>query len=350
MRPTTCQYARPFNGLSKSVKVGHKRASHPLAAEAALLFTAAIWGFAFVAQRQGMDHMGPFLFNGLRFALGCLPLLPFLFLHLRQSRNAPEHTEPSQQRRLAYHGVFLGLILFVAASLQQVGIQYTTVGKAGFITGLYVVLVPLLGLLLGTRVGPRAGIGVALAAVGLYLLTLGEGATGDARTTANLGDLLMFVCAIFWALHIITVGRWAPRIPWAPLAVTQFATCAIASLLVAAFTEPIRLANIQAGAVPLLYAGFISVGLGYSIQVIAQRQAPATPAAIIMSLETLFAVLGGWWLLAESLGPVQVLGCALMLLAMAMASVRPSQGLAADPSVPSISLSPTPGEQHDDPN
>jgi drug/metabolite transporter (DMT)-like permease len=350
MRPTTCQCVRPFSGPSKSVKGGHMRGSQPLAAAVALLFTAAIWGFAFVAQRQGMDHMGPFLFNGLRFALGCVPLLPFLFLHRRQLPNVAEHAEPHQQRRLAYHGVFLGLILFVAASLQQVGIQYTTVGKAGFITGLYVVLVPLLGLLLGTKVGPRVGVGVAFAAAGLYLLTLGGSATGDSRTAANLGDLLMFVCAIFWALHIIAVGRWSPQIPWAQLAVTQFVTCAIVSLLVAAFIESISLASIQAGAVPLLYAGFISVGLGYSIQVVAQRQAAATPAAIIMSLETLFAVLGGWWLLAESLGPTQLLGCALMLLAMAMASIRPLRDLPQTRQCLPFPSNQLPKEQHDDPN
>jgi drug/metabolite transporter (DMT)-like permease len=296
------------------------RESRALLAEGALLLTAAIWGLAFVAQRRGMDHMGPFLFNGLRFALGCLPLIPFL---LRRENGVNPPTEP-----MGLRGIFLGLVLFVAASLQQVGILYTTVGKAGFITGLYVVLVPLLGLFVGSRVDRRAMTGVLLAAAGLYLLTLHGKTTAtidDPRSLANMGDVLMLVCAVFWAVHILAVGRWAPRIPWAPLAATQFATCSVASLAVAAAAEPIDLAAILAGALPVLYAGILSVGLGYTIQVVAQRQAPPTPAAIIMSLETVFAVVGGWWLLSETLGGAELAGCALMLVAMVLASLRKTE-------------------------
>lgn len=258
--------------------------------------------------------MGPFLFNGLRFAMGCVPLLPFLIRSNKAPRRDVQHR--------ALRGIFLGFVLFVAVSLQQIGIQYTTVGKAGFITGLYVVFVPLLGLVLGSRIDLRSGVGVALAAMGLYLLTLGDSGMGDERTQTNLGDLLMLVSAIFWAIHILAVGRWATSIPWPELAITQFATCAAASLCVGLVLETISVDGIIAATVPLLYAGVLSVGVGYSIQVIAQQHAPPTPAAILMSLETLFAVVGGWWLLSESLGPRQILGCGLMLLAMLLSSIR----------------------------
>jgi drug/metabolite transporter (DMT)-like permease len=221
--------------------------------------------------------------------------------------------------------VLLGLVLFTAASLQQVGIIYTTVAKSGFITGLYVVLVPLLALFLGGKVPMRAWAGVGLSALGLYYLTLHvapTAAVADPRSAANLGDGLTLACAGFFALHIVAVGHWASRLPWAPLALTQFATCALASLVVAVATEEIDAGAIAAAVVPVAYAGLLSVGIGYTMQVIAQRQAPATPAAIIMSLETVFAVLGGWWLLAERLGAVQGFGCVLMLAAIVLASTR----------------------------
>ena len=293
--------------------------SRALVAEFALLGVAAIWGFAFVAQRRGMDHIGPFLFNGLRFALGCLPLIPFLLRSAGTSHIA--------QERVGLRGVLLGLVLFVAASLQQVGILYTTVGKAGFITGLYVVLVPLLGLLVGSRISRQVTAGVALAAAGLYLLTMvgDAGSERGPREATNLGDLLMLACALFWAIHIHLVGLWARRMPWPRLAMTQFATCSALSLLSALLFEQIIWTQVQDAALPILYAGILSVGVAYTLQVVAQRHAPPAPAAIIMSLETVFAVIGGWWLLGERMGRTELTGCALMLIAMMIASVRGSR-------------------------
>lgn len=296
-----------------SLTVDHR---HALMAEIGLLMVAAIWGFAFVAQRRGMDHIGPFLFNGLRFALGCLPLIPFI---VRSSSRPGVARQP-----VGWRGVFLGLVLFAAASLQQIGILYTTVAKAGFITSLYVIFVPLLGVVVGVRVSRLAGAGAALAALGLYLLTLFD--TGrvvsEPRMAANMGDLLMLAGALMWAVHILAVGRWARRMAWPRLALTQYATCAAASLVTALLVEPINLDGILAAALPVLYAGALSVGVGYTIQVVAQQHAPPTPAAIIMSLETVFAVIGGWWLLGERMGSTELLGCALMLMAMVLASIR----------------------------
>jgi drug/metabolite transporter (DMT)-like permease len=322
-RSSVCANSESDLGCSDTARVdvdtaqmSSRRPPRALIAEIALLAVAAIWGLAFVAQRRGMDHMGPFLFNGLRFALGCLPLIPFLLRSSGTSRVTPE--------RVGLRGVFLGLVLFVAASLQQVGIVYTTVGKAGFITALYVVLVPILGLLGGSRIPRHVMAGVMMAAVGLYLLTMvgDAGSARGPREAANLGDLLMLACALFWAIHILLVGRWAGRMPWPRLALTQFATCSAVSLLSAVLFEPIIWTQVADAALPILYAGLLSVGVGYTLQVVAQRHAPPTPAAIIMSLETVFAVIGGWWLLGERMGSTELTGCALMLLAMVIASVR----------------------------
>jgi drug/metabolite transporter (DMT)-like permease len=339
-----------------------------LVAAALLLLTAAIWGFAFVAQRQGMDHVGPFLFNALRFSLGCLPLIPFVMWSRTRARpdaragsvgderhgdaiaGAAGAAGPAavsdlgttgagaspRQRGVVPTGIVLGLFLFGGASLQQAGLQFTTVAKSGFITGLYVVFVPFLGLFLGLRLGPRAWGGTLLATVGLYLLTFGGAGPGDAteagggtvavgRAEANAGDLLMLACALFWACHILAIDRWANRLPWPQLAVTQFLTCAVLSLAAALLFEPIAWAGIAAAGGPILYAGLLSVGVGYTLQVVAQRDAPAAPAAVIMSLEAVFAAIGGWWLLSEALAPAAAAGCALMLAGMVLSALgRPA--------------------------
>lgn len=347
-------------------------------AEALLLLTAAIWGFAFVAQRQGMDHVGPFLFNALRFFLGCLPLIPFVLRARAAARSdaaagptadtssephngtvagsprgdaiagaagaagpaavsglgtTPDESVPKQRGVVAI-GIVLGLFLFGGASLQQAGLQFTTVAKSGFITGLYVVFVPLLGIFLGLRIGARAWSGTVLATLGLYFLTFGWGGAGGAsnpggavaagRADANVGDLLMLACALFWAGHILAIDRWGRRQPWPQLALTQFLTCAGLSLIAALLFEPIVWADIAAAAGPVLYAGLLSVGVGYTLQVVAQRAAPPAPAAVIMSLETVFAAIGGWWLLSESMAPAALAGCVLMLAGMVLAALRRS--------------------------
>ena len=276
--------------------------------EGLLLLAAAIWGCAFAAQRGGMDHVGPFLFNGLRFLLGCLPLLPFL-IQLRRRGSLP--FRGAEMAR----GVGLGVVLFGAASLQQVGIVYTTAGKSGFVTGLYVVLVPLTGLLWGQRAGRGRWLGAVLAMIGLYFLTITE------QFTINRGDALVLVGAFFWAAHVHLIGWLSPRTDAIRLACIQFAVCALLSLTAAALLETVSLTAILATAVPILYGGLCSVGIAYTLQVVAQQEAHPTHAAIILSLEGVFAVLGGWLLIGETLSPRGLLGCALMLAGMISAQV-----------------------------
>jgi drug/metabolite transporter (DMT)-like permease len=272
-----------------------------------LLFTAVIWGLAFVAQRVGMDHVGPFTFNGVRFALGALTLAPLLVAGRRSSFTAPV---PMRMRGFVFGGGALGVVLFVAASLQQVALLYTTAGKAGFITGLYVVVVPILGLFWGQRPSAGTWSGAALAAAGLYLLSVTE------TFRVEFGDGLVLVSALFWSLQVLLVAWLSPRTRPVELAFYQFSVCALLSLITAVLFETLEWAAVVAAAVPILYGGVLSVGVAYTLQVVAQRDAHPAHASILMSLEAVFAALGGWMLLGETLSLRGLAGCALMLTGM----------------------------------
>ena len=277
----------------------------------ALLFLVAmIWGFAFVAQRIGMDYVGPFTFNAVRFALGGLSLVPLLLI-TRGKPSKPASLMPqASARTLFWGGVLTGGILFAGASLQQVGLLYTTAGKAGFITGLYVVIVPILGLFWRQKTDAGTWIGVSLAATGLYLLSVTE------AFTISFGDFLQLVGALFWASHVLVIGWLSPRINAIRLAFWQFMICSILSLITAIFVETISLDGIVQAAIPILYGGVGSVGIAYTLQVVAQQDAKPAHAAIIMSLETVFAAIGGWLLLDELLSTRSLVGCGFMLAGM----------------------------------
>ncbi|MEI8094980.1 MAG: DMT family transporter [Spirochaetales bacterium] len=278
----------------------------------ALFGAALIWGLAFVAQRVSLDHIGAFTFNGLRFALGALSLLPLTLL-LKPSGI----TKVQAGWKSAFlPGLLAGVVLFAAANLQQVGLIWTTAGKAAFLTGFYILLVPLFGLFLKRRGHLGVWIGAALGLVGLYFLSV------SAAFTVEPGDLLELAGAVFWACHILVIDRFVPRLDPLKLSVVQFAFCSLLSLTVGLFVEPWSWSGLQAGLVPLLYAGFGSVGIAYTLQVVGQKGVAPGPAALILSLETVFAALGGWLMLNELLGARELLGCALMLAGMVAAQVR----------------------------
>ncbi|MGC9349318.1 MAG: DMT family transporter [Anaerolineae bacterium] len=279
-------------------------------ANALLLLTALIWGFAFVAQRVGMLHIGPYTFNAIRFGLGGLSLLPLI----RATRRRREHNAPLP--RLLLGGLLAGAVLFAGASAQQVGLVSTTAGKAGFITGLYVVLVPLAGLLWGDQAPWLTWLGAILAVVGLYFLSVTE------QLTLAPGDAWVLLGALFWTIHVHLIARLTQRIDPLPLAAVQFGVCSILSWAMALLTEPITWAGIDGALAPILYGGFMSVGVAYTLQVVAQRHAQPTPAAIIMSLESAFAALGGWLLLGERLDARGLLGAALMMAGMVLAQSK----------------------------
>ncbi len=281
-----------------------------------LLLTAAVWGFAFVAQRAGMDHVGPFIYNALRFAIGALTLLPIIIISNRKSRPLPNPDPSTSRFTLLRGGIFAGLILFAGATLQQTGLVYTTAGKAGFITGLYVVLVPIMALFWKQKVPIGTWIGVVLAAIGLYFLSI----TGTLSIAK--GDTLVLIGSFVWAGHVLLIGRYSPKVDPIKLACMQFALCSVLSLIVSLFAETTTIENIRLAAIPILYGGFFSAGIGFTLQIIAQRDAPPTHASIIMSLETVFAAIGGWWILSEMMTSRMLFGCVLMLVGMLMSSFR----------------------------
>ena len=283
--------------------------------DALLLFTAIIWGFAFVAQRLGMDHVGPFTFNGIRFALGVLVLIPFVVRNNMLSSNSDKKKHHLANRNLFTGGVFAGLALFAGASFQQVGLVYTTAGNAGFITGLYVVIVPMLGLIFKQRTNSGTWLGALVAACGLYFLCITD------KFTIAHGDFLELAGAIFWATQILIIGWLSPRMDPIKLAAVQYVTCSILSLVTAFLFEEITMIGIYRAALPILYGGVLSVGVAYTLQVVAQRNAHPAHAAILLSLEAVFAVLGGWLVLGEILTHRGLLGCGLMLTGMLMSQL-----------------------------
>ncbi len=274
-----------------------------------LLMAAAIWGFGFVAQRLGMESLEPFAFNGLRFVIGALSLLPLIWILKRRGR-LKGVADKDFLRQVLIGSLGCGGILFIAASFQQVGLLHTTAANAGFITGLYIVLVPVLGLFLKHSTGSNTWLGCAVAAVGLYFLSVGE------NFTIAYGDGLQLVGALFWAMHILAVDHFARRVAPVVLACGQFLVCALASFVVSLAMETTSMAGIQAAWGALAYAGLVSVGVAYTLQVLAQKHAHPAHAAIILSLETVFAAIGGVLFLGESLSGRALFGCGLMLLGM----------------------------------
>jgi drug/metabolite transporter (DMT)-like permease len=272
-----------------------------------LLTTAIIWGFAFVAQRVGMDFVGPFIFNGVRFALGCLVLLPLILKNGMSNNNHAEKIRPAKRKIGILGGFIAGAVLFSGASLQQVGLVYTTAGNAGFITGLYVVIVPILGIGLRHRTNTGTWTGAILAAAGLYLLSVTE------AFTISFGDLLVLIGAFFWAVHVLLIGWLSPQLDSFKLAFLQYAACSLLSLVVAAVFEDNTMNGMVQATIPILYGGILSVGIAYTLQVVAQKTAHPAHAAIILSLEAVFAAVGGWIILDEILTPRELLGCSLML-------------------------------------
>lgn len=278
-----------------------------------LLTAAAIWGFAFVAQRVGMEHLGPFTFNGIRFALGGFSLLPLIWFF----RKHPQaKIQPKETLSVTRMGLLAGIILFIAASLQQVGIIYTTAGKAAFITCLYIVLVPVAGLFLKHRLSTTTWVGCILTVIGLYFLCVKK------DFSIAYGDFLELIGALLWTTHILLIDHISRRVNTLKLASLQFATCSLLSLVVALFLESTTINAILQAGIPILYGGFASVGIAYTLQIIGQKNASPAHAALILSMETVFAAIGGFLILGEILGARELIGCALMLSGMILSQVR----------------------------
>ena len=287
---------------------------------AMLMLCAVIWGVAFVAQSAGMDYVGPCTFNGVRNFIACLALVPVM-LFARSIRAKGVKTEkgtarPGDNKKLLVGGgVLCGIFLCAASLLQQMGIQYTTVGKAGFLTALYIVIVPLLGIFLGKMPSLKVWAGVFLALVGTYLLSVQEG------FSISSGDVLVILCAVLFSFHILLVDRVAPHVDGVKLSCIQFFVSGVISMVLAFILEKPELGSILQAWLPLLYTGLLSSGVGYTLQILGQRKASPTVASLMLSLESVFAALAGWLLKGEALLPKELFGCVLVFAAVVIAQL-----------------------------
>ena len=277
-----------------------------------LVLAARIWGTAFVAQRLGMTYAGPLTFNGVRCLIGSLVLVP-VFLIFRPAA-------PVSGKKTLLAGLLCGLALFMATNLQQMGLVYTDAGKAGFITTFYIILVPVLGLFLRKKTGAVTWIAVAVALGGLYCLCMKP---GEMRVAP--GDLLVLGCAFFFAVQILVIDRFVQEVDGIKLSSIQFAVDGVLSLIAALiFEKPDFRAAFQ-GWGPLLYCGVLSCGVAYTFQILGQKDLHPTVASLLMSLESAFAVLGGWLILKEKLSSRELLGCGLMLAAVLLVQLAPAK-------------------------
>ena len=290
-----------------------------------LFLTAIIWGVAFVAQSEGMKYVGGFTFNCVRSLIGGVVLIPCIFLmrtwragepeQERQSGAAGAKPASNRTRTLLVGGVCCGTVLCIASNLQQFGIKYTTVGKAGFITALYIVLVPLLGLFFHRKVGKLVGFGVLFAVCGLYFLCIGE------QFTIGLGDLLVFFCALVFSVHILTVDHFAPMVDCVAMSCIQFFTCGILSAIPMLLFEQVSWEGLRGAAPTILYAGVMSCGVAYTFQVVGQKNVNPTVASMLMSLESVVAVIAGLVVLGQRPSKRELLGCVLMFVAVILAQI-----------------------------
>ncbi len=283
-----------------------------------LLLTATIWGVAFVAQSVGMDYIGPFTFNAVRSLIGAAVLIPCIaFLDKLKEKEGGEKalSKEGDKKTLFTGGIACGVILAIATSLQQIGIMYTTVGKAGFLTAMYIIIVPLLGVFSRKRVGPRIWASVMIAAIGLYLLCM----TGSFRL--EFGDILVLLCAFIFSFHIMVVDHFSPIVDGVRMSCIQFLTCGIlCGVCMFLFEEP-KPSLIIAAWQPVLYAGVMSCGVAYTLQIVGQKGMNATVASLIMSLESVISVLAGFILLHEVLSRRELAGCVLMFAAIVLAQL-----------------------------
>jgi drug/metabolite transporter (DMT)-like permease len=289
-----------------------------------LFLTAAIWGVAFVAQSVGMDYVGPFTFNSVRSMIGGLVLIPCIFLlnrwNPKEEKNIEnlekrEQNAKEEKRTLLKGGILCGIFLFAASNCQQIGILYTSVGKAGFITACYIVLVPILGMFLGKKTRMTIWLSVVLAVIGLYFLCMTE------SLSLGKGDLLILLCALLFACHILVIDYFAPKVDGVKMSCIQFLVCGILSAVPMCLMEHPSLSALFLAKGPILYAGVLSCAVAYTLQIIGQKNMNPTVASLILSLESCISVLSGWVILHQKLSGRELFGCAIMFAAILIAQL-----------------------------
>ena len=278
-----------------------------------LLLTAIIWGLAFVAQKAGMEFIGPFAFNGIRFTLGAASLLPLLLFQKYFTNNSKQEIDGSSTLK---GGIIMGIVLFIASSLQQVGIIESTAGNAGFITSLYIIFVPFIGIFIKHKINKEVWLGAVLAVIGLYFLSVNN------QLQMAAGDSLVLLSAVFWAIHIVLIGHYAPKVNILLLSIIQFTVSAILNLIVAFIFEETEWQMVSDALYPILYGGIMSIGVAYTLQMVGQKNVAPSKAAIILSFESVFALLGSWLILNEIIDFRKGMGAAIMLFGLIISQVK----------------------------
>lgn len=288
-----------------------------------LLFIAAfIWGTTFVAQSLGMDYVGPFTYLWARSLVGGIVLIPIAVVFTRKSshdhidQSNLEDSKKTHRRNLWIGGIICGLILFAGSAFQQVGLQYTNVGKAGFISALYIIFVPVIGIFLKKKCGFNVWISVLIAIIGLYLLSM------NGSFTISKGDLLILVCSLLFAFHIVVIDHFSPKVNGVLLSCIQFWICALLSGIAMFIMETPSWASIVKAGGAILYAGVFSSGVAFTCQIIGQKHVKPAIAALIMSLEAVVSVLSGWILLQQTLTHRELIGCLIMFFAIIFAQIQ----------------------------
>ena len=282
-----------------------------------LLLTAMIWGVAFVAQSVGADNVGAFTFLASRSWLAGIALLPLIAVMKRKTVSS--EAGPGDRRILITGGLLCGFFLFIASAAQQIGIATTTTAKAGFLTALYVIIVPILSIVIRKKVPPQVWLSALIAVAGLYLLCM------KGRFSLEAGDAMELLCAFLFACHIMTIDHFSPRVDGITMSCIQFFACAVFSTVFALLIERPHWAQIRSALLPILYAGIFSSGVGYTLQILSQKNLHPTVASITMSLESVFSAVFGWILLHQALNGREILGCLLMFSAIILAQL-PSKG------------------------
>ncbi len=304
-----------------------KKQQIPLKNSLILLLTATIWGIAFVAQSEGGDAVGAFTFNSTRSLIGSLVLIPVIFLLNKinpkdnkdesgvSSDNSSSGNIFSRNRTLILGGISCGICFFLASNFQQLGIQYTSVGKAGFITACYIVIVPILGLFMKKKCSPFIWAAVAMALVGLYLLCITDG------FSIGKGDILVLICAVLFSLHILIIDYFSPKVDGVKMSCIQFFICGVLSAIPALIFEHPQLSAFQGAWGAILYAGVMSCGVAYTLQIVGQKNMDPTVASLILSLESCISVLAGWIILGQKLSMREIIGCVVMFTAIVLAQL-----------------------------
>ncbi len=288
-----------------------------------LMLAALVWGIAFVAQSEGMNYVGNFTFNACRFLLGGIVLIPCIyFLHGRKDSSWQTLSDEEQKKQVRMGiigGICCGCVLAAASSLQQYGIAQTSVGKAGFITTLYIIIVPFMGLFLKKKIGLNVWISALIAAAGMYFLCITE------SFSIAAGDRFIMIAAVGFSVHILVIDHFSPKADGVVISCVQFFTASILTGAAMFLFEHPQLSDIFQAAVPILYAGIMSCGVGYTLQVVAQNGVDPTVASLLLSLESVFSVLAGWVILGQVLSGRELFGCALVFAAVILVQIPMKQ-------------------------